>query len=845
MEFELSKNNLYYHDPILSMDPFSRFLIKAITIFTNIILIIGAMLLIIGKLDNTKLLGILILLIIAHFLLNKNKPNKKFDAIFFRKINKGNSFNLFDYVNNNFKKEMRLGVERAISSGGDLKLIILDHLFLQKKFKSILLKLDINPDEFRILLKQEVLKSKKNIKDLSKKEIISIAENLVIMAFSFYEKDFISENELFLSIFFAKDTALSKLMNHFQFDFNDVRSAIIFARFKKQFINLKRVPLTLSSFSSPLQAGSGRIMNRAWTARPTPKLDAVSIDLTNRAKLEQIGFMIGHENERKQLLNILSRPSRNNAILIGEPGSGKETIILHLAYNLTRDAVPPELFDKRLVQLSISQLVAGGSPEEILERTKNIINEILIAKNIILYIPDFDNLTKSSGENYLSVADAIIPNLNRGDFQVVASTTPQDFKKDIEPKKDLSATFEKIEVNEISEDEATDVLSYISLILENQYQVNISFRAIKRSVKISKRYFREKLLPSSAEDLLKEALAHIRNSGDNDFNEEDVVSVAQMKINVPLSTTQEKEAEKLLNLEDLIHKNLIDQEEAVRSVSQAIREYRAGLSRKGGPIATFLFAGPTGVGKTELSKILTKIQFGSSENMVRFDMSEYQDKKSIFRFIGSPDGEVGGTLTEAIRKKPFSLILLDEFEKAHPDLLNMFLGVFDDGRLTDNLGRVIDFTNTIIIATSNAHSDLIKQRIEEGASVKKISEELKNRLTDYFRPELINRFSKVIAFQPLLPEHISQITILMLNGLSNDLEKEQGILLKFDDSALNQLVEIGYSPVYGARPMRNAISDNIKSILADKILRKEISRGDIVAIRFDGNNFIAEKSSEE
>jgi len=332
---------------------------------------------------------------------------------------------------------------------------------------------------------------------------------------------------------------------------------------------------------------------------------------------------------------------------------------------------------------------------------------------------------------------------------------------------------------------------------------------------------------------LKESLSYAASRKDKILQADDVIAVAQRKINIPLQYAGGEEAKKLLNLESIIHESLIDQEAAVSGVSRALREYRSGLSRSGGPIAAFLFVGPTGVGKTELSKILTKVQFGSENLMVRFDMSEYQTKESINRFIGSTDGKISGALTEAIIQKPYSLILLDEFEKAHSDILNLFLQVFDDGRLTDNSGKTVDFSHTIIIATSNAHSNFIKERIEAKDKIEKISEDLKKKLTEYFRPELLNRFSQIVVFKNLSPEDIEEITKLQLKALAKNLEQTHGIILNFNEAVVKYIAELGYDPVFGARPLRGVISEKIRSVLAEKILKVEISKGNSVKAVID------------
>ncbi|MBU4264319.1 MAG: AAA family ATPase, partial [Proteobacteria bacterium] len=390
--------------------------------------------------------------------------------------------------------------------------------------------------------------------------------------------------------------------------------------------------------------------------------------------------------------------------------------------------------------------------------------------------------------------------------------------------------FEKINVSDISLAETMRLLVYESLILERQFKIRINFNAIKQAVILASKYFRNKAILPSSEELLKESLSNAREREDMILNGEDVIDVAQRKVSIPLKRAEEAEASKLLNLENIIHEKYVNQEEAVKSVSKSLREYRSGLSRKGGPIASFLFVGPTGVGKTELSKLLSDIQFGSKDTMIRFDMSEYQDKQSIFRFIGSPDGSMSGGLTDAVIKKPYSLILLDEFEKAHPDILNIFLQVFDDGRLTDNFGRVVDFSNTIIIATSNAHSNFIKESIEQGRSMPQLSEELKKKLTGYFKPELINRFSEIIVFKSLSQENIMSIAKILLKDFSQGLKKTHNVEMEFTDEAIRKIAEWGYDPVFGARPLRGVISDKIRSILAKKILKNEIEKGSMLLV---------------
>ncbi|MBI4994920.1 ATP-dependent Clp protease ATP-binding subunit, partial [Candidatus Peregrinibacteria bacterium] len=538
-----------------------------------------------------------------------------------------------------------------------------------------------------------------------------------------------------------------------------------------------------------------------------------------------------------QLLSIISRPGKPNALLVGDAGIGKSTMIAHLAFRMVKDQVPSILFDKRLVSLEIGDLVADAPPEVLAGRIQKVVQEIILAGNIVLFIPNIHDLFRTSQTKALSALDLLLPIVKSEAIPVIGETYSREFKQYIEPRSDFLEQFEVIKVEEISEEECLRFLTYSSLILEREFNVFITFSAVRTAVKIAKRYFRNKVLPGSALDLLKQALAKAHQLGHKALDEEMVIDVAETQSKIPIQKAGAAEAEKLLQLEKIIHDRLVNQEAAVKAVSRALREYRSGLSRRGGPIAAFLFVGPTGVGKTELAKILAQTQFGSKEFMHRFDMTEYQNKDSISRFLGTPSGEQTGTLTDAVFHAPYSLVLLDEFEKAHPDILNLFLQVFDDGRLTDTLGRTVSFENTIIIATSNAHSNFIKEEIEKGKTSEEVAEELKKKLTDYFKPELINRFSDVMVFRNLTVKEINKITIMLIKEVVDILQESQGIELKVDDNAIQKITELGYSPVFGARPLRQVISEKVKSALAEKILRREVSRGNTLQLSFNGNQF--------
>ena len=700
-----------------------------------------------------------------------------------------------------------------------------------------LVRLDVKPQEFKQKL-GELLRQPASV-GAARDDFANKAEALAAAAFKAAlaaGHDFVEVGDLFTALATIDDANLKRLFDLFSIAPDDLARALIFSSATGPRL-FGRLPLTLGGFVLDThRVIRHRIMNRAWTSRPTPTLDRYGTDFTDLARETQVGFMIGHREEYERLLETLGRPINPNAILVGEAGIGKETIIQHLAFMLTKDNVPKGLFDKRLVSLDIQGLVAGAPPEELNTRLKKIVDEIFTAGNVILYIPDIHNLVKTSGTAYISAADALMPVIMNNAFPVVGSTYPKEFKTAIEPRSDFVGAFEVIRVAEVSEADAEKILTYESIILEKRNKITISFGAVKRAVSLAKKYFHEKFLPSSAEELLKSALVDAEARGEKSLGPDRITAVAEARLHIPLHEAEGDEAERLLNMENVIHERLVDQEEAVKAVSESLREYRSGLVRKGGPIASFLFVGPTGVGKTELAKVLAGIQFGSERMMARFDMTEYQDKSSFTRFIGSPDGATRGALTDAVLEKPYSLILLDEFEKAYPDILNLFLQVLDDGRLTDNMGRVVDFTNTIIIATSNAHSDLINEALSKGESMGDIGEYVKKRLVDVFKPELLNRFSKIIIFKNLEPKDLGAIVEFNLKELVERV-KEQGIFLEFDATAVTQIAKLGYDPAFGARPLRRVIDERVRAPLSEALLAKKIKKGDHIILKFANEKF--------
>jgi len=740
-------------------------------------------------------------------------------------------------------KEAILNVyNRVTLGGGNFFLNLAKELLEEGAVREVMWRLDINEQEFAAKL-SEHLKRAASYKESPEKTREKI-EALVVAALEGRQSGqaFIDQVDLFAALGKMEDENLRLLFNLFEIDPGQLERAVIFGRLRRRlFGGSGRL---FRRFLSRPPRPRHRVMNRAWTARPTPLLDRFSFDLTDLAAAGRIGFLIGHEQELTRLINVLSRPLKPNALLVGEPGVGKETIVEHLAYLIIKDQVPPELFDKRLVSLNLGALVAGADQAELQARINEVFSEIIRAGNIILYLPEIHNLTRTAGPRQLTAANTVLPILAEAPFLTIGTTFPAEFRQIIEPDSFFRGTFEVIRVAELSPEEAEMVLAYRSLLLENEYRVSIAYSAIETAVELAKKYFRQKPLPGSADDLLKEAVAEARNRGLKVLGREEVIRTAEGRVNIPIHRVEKAEAERLLNLESLIHRRLINQEEAVRAVADALREYRSGLARRGGPIGSFLFVGPTGVGKTELAKTLAEIQFGSEEAMIRFDMSEYQTPESLARLIGTADGQVQGVLTAAVREKPYSLILLDEFEKAHPDIWNLFLQVLDDGRLTDALDRVVDFTNTIIIATSNAHSDVIHQSLSKGESMASIAEYLKQILVDVFHPELLNRFSDIIVFRDLSPEELGKVVELQLQELADVLKEGQDVDLVWSPEAVKLLAKRGYEPAYGARPLRRVIRDELREPLSEKIIAGEIKRGGKVRVEAEGEEIVLSSSSE-
>jgi ATP-dependent Clp protease ATP-binding subunit ClpC len=638
--------------------------------------------------------------------------------------------------------------------------------------------------------------------------------------------------------------------------------------------------------------------------KKTKNLDEYSRDLTEMARENKLDPVIGRDKEINRVIQVLSRRTKNNPVLIGEPGVGKTAIIEGLAQMIISENVPELLLNKRVVSLDLSSLVAGSKYRgEFEQRLKAVINEIIESGDVILFIDEMHTLVGAgAAEGAIDAANILKPALARGELQAIGATTLDEYRKYIEKDAALERRFQSVLVEENSTEETIEILKGLRDAYEAHHKVKITDQAIEDAVVLSHRYISDRFLPDKAIDLIDEAASKVRLSYSTrppEFKElsqkleeaekekesavknqefekaarmrdkektlkkeleelknnwedkkgkaeavvttEDIAEIVSSWTGIPVTKLEEAETERLLRLEDELHKRVIGQNEAIKAVSEAVRRARAGLKDPQRPIGSFIFLGPTGVGKTELAKTLAETMFNDEDAMIRVDMSEYMEKHSISRLVGSPPGYVGhdegGQLTEPVRRRPYSVILFDEIEKAHPDVFNVLLQILEDGVLTDTHGRKVDFKNTIVIMTSNVGADFIEKQSQLGfktendeeASYDKMKDNVMSQLRKTFRPEFLNRLDEIIVFHSLNKEHIKKIVDLMLDDLRDRL-KEKDIELDMTEAAKTKLAEDGYDSEFGARPLRRTIQRQIENPLSIKILDHEFEDNNKITI---------------
>ncbi len=582
-------------------------------------------------------------------------------------------------------------------------------------------------------------------------------------------------------------------------------------------------------------------------------LDQYSRDLTMLAASGSFDPVIGRDEEIRRSVQILSRRSKNNPVLIGEPGVGKTAVAEGIAAYIAGSDAPDSMAGKRLVALDLPALLAGTKYRgDFEERVKAVLKDVKKAGDVILFIDEMHTMIGAgSAEGAIDAANILKPALGRGEVQIIGATTPEEYRRHIEKDAALERRFQPVKVAEPSRSDSLKMLGAVRQGLEKHHGVKISDAALTAAVDLSARYINDRFLPDKAIDLADEAAAHIRVSGGGLVTAEDIAAVVSLWTGIPVANLSADETKRLRNMESILHRRVIGQNEAVTAVSRAIRRGRVGLSDPDRPIGSFLFLGPTGVGKTELCRALAEVVFGESEAMIRLDMSEYMEKHAVSKLIGSPPGYVGyedgGQLTERVRRKPWSVVLFDEIEKAHEDVWGILLQIMDDGRLTDSAGRVVSFRNTIIVMTSNVGAKSIsdgRPRMgftpDGGDEAQLMRARINEELRRTFKPEFLNRIDETIVFRRLSRAEIRSIAERMLLTVAERF-KALGMTLSVPDQVVDFLAERGYDEKYGARPLRRAIRSMIEDKAAELMLTDSLGRGDTVQARIDGNELILTK----
>ena len=757
----------------------------------------------------------------------------------------------------------------------------------------------IGIDLYTVRQRVHELVEKEDFDDLETEEIGYSPEAKTIMEYAVEQAqalghDYIGTEHILLGIIYDTESIACEILISLGADLDIIHDAILDLLNEDTLNDMPK--LNVFNENKAPKKDNNTKDNKQKNNSATPLLDKYGRDLNILAQEEKIDPVIGRNREIERVIQILSRRTKNNPILIGEPGVGKTAVTEGLAQRLINGNIPKVLASKRIISLNMASLVAGTKYRgDFEDRLKKIIDEIIENKNIILFIDEMHTLVGAgAAEGSMDAANILKPALSRGEIQVIGATTLKEYKKYIEKDSALERRFQTIMVNEPSAEDAISILKGIRNKYEKFHCAKITDEAIKAAVKISQRYITDRFLPDKAIDLMDEASAKVRlktvniptnisqleqkiqdlkkakekaidnqdyelaatirdqeiqikeelatakaawetqNNAQIAVTEEDIADVATLWTGIPVKRLVAKEADRLLHIEDIIHKRVVGQNEGVNAVAKAIRRARAGLKDPKRPIGSFLFLGPTGVGKTELARSLAEAIFGDESAMIRFDMSEYMEKHTVSRMLGAPPGYIGydegGLLTNAVRRKPYAVILLDEIEKAHPDIFNILLQVLDDGRLTDSQGRTVDFKNTVIIMTSNAGAFKLQPQktntmgftVNEDKQIKQNAKKIvMDEVKRQFKPEFLNRIDEIIIFEPLTDKELTQIVTLLLNDVQKRLA-EMDIELIIKDEVKSYLLKHGTDTIYGARPLKRAVQRYLQDPLAEQLLQKNI-----------------------
>ncbi len=784
------------------------------------------------SLDNLILWILVFLNMYLYYRLNVSLFSKDFNLKFLKNKDKFIKYNIADNLN----KETSIILDKAwlyANNKKTLPVTVWHILFILLNDKDIMLVLARLGVGAKILQKT----IDKNLGDLVKignsNELNDDVKEVLLNAFFHsVERDSsnIAEIDL-LSALVLSSEPISNFFYDFDIDKDKIDNVITWIRINRELTDR----YGRFRHKSLFKPKSG--MNRSYTAIATPILDSFSQDLTKMAIHGSLPLSVARDNEINDIVTTIES-DHSSIILVGPPGVGKTNIIEGLANRMMAEEIPELFQDKRLVSISIPFLISGASGTGALEeRFLTILNETAVSSNIILVIENIHQLTgiTSEGTEGVDLSEVLASEIRNRNVIIIGTSNNKDYTKYLEGKS-LGENLKKIVIEEPDKNQTIKIMEAHVGILENKHKVYFTYNSLEKIYDLTDRYIPDQYLPRKALNIMDEVAIQVNSIKKKDklVRSSDVAALLSRKTNIPLTEVTSEESSKLMNLENEIHERIIGQDEAVKFVAAALRRARAELRDKKRPIVNLLFLGPTGVGKTELAKTVAEKYFSDEENMIRFDMSEYQTQVTLARLIGSAQTGKPGLLTEAVRHKPFALLLLDEIEKAHPDILNIFLQVMEDGRLTDALGRTVDFTNLILVATSNAGTSYIQDQIKKGINVDDFKDELiKEKIRNIFRPEFLNRFDGVAVFRPLTREEIFKIAGLLLNKVKKRLE-EKGIFFEITDEAQRELAEAGFDPIFGARPLRRVIQENVDNALAKFLLSGKIGRRDTVVYNTGG-----------
>lgn len=714
-------------------------------------------------------------------------------------------------------------VVKSFLDGGQKDVsIILEKIFKIPGSEFVLYRIGINPKSFYTQLSEYL---KMNSAEVSDQEFVMFLEDALSEAKKIGQQ-IITWREILLSLT-NHSQYLNRFLFHAKLEKKDIAELLLWQkRLEQEEENRKKFWLKTN-----LMAKKG--IGKDWAAGYTVRLDKFARDLTYA--IGKRGFsahLYGRKNETDAVERILARAGENNVIIVGEPGVGKRTMILALAKRILEGQTLPALAHKRVLELDVGAVLASsGQGHEVEANLKTVLDDAVKSGNVILLIDEIHTLfDREQAAGKINATELILPYLSYDSIQLIGITDGKNYNRTIAQNPSLLKSFEKVEVKEAEMENVQKIIQEVVPRIESHSQVLMTYQAIKQTIDLCDKYIKDVPFPEKAIDILQEAAVRAKAERKSSLVEVvDVEEVVHRRTEIPIGKIAMAEKEVLLDLEKVLHRKVVGQDEAIVAIANALRRSRSGIASEKKPIGSFLFLGPTGVGKTETAKALAATYFGSIKHMIRFDMSEYQQADSVKRLIG--DTDQSGQLTTAVKDNPFSLLLLDEVEKADPNILNLFLQILDDGRLTASSGLTVDFTNSIIIMTSNAGAEMIRESIEQMRE-----QNLKERLLDFlqkqgeFRPEFLNRFDAVIVYKPLTQDQTEQVATLLLADLNRRL-KQKDVQLKITDELVGKLAKLGYSPEFGARPLRRVIQDKVENLFAKKLLSGEIKRGDEVEIK--------------